>query len=160
MRLPGFRLRTLMMVVALVAATTSGLLPYLRSNVFQTLAFKDRTFEEGALSRARIHDDWAVDAWVATFRNLSEFIRYSAGKRPRIVGHWRPGSKLQAPTATEFAISHFREAGNRASQALREHGAASVERRKAAHHRIMRLKYERAARYSWLPVAPDPPEPK
>lgn len=27
-------------------------------------------------------------------------------------------------------------------------------------HEPMRLKYERAARYPWLPVRPDPPEPK
>ncbi len=26
-------------------------------------------------------------------------------------------------------------------------------------HELMRLKYERAARQPWLPVAPDPPEP-
>jgi hypothetical protein len=26
-------------------------------------------------------------------------------------------------------------------------------------HEPMRLKYERAARYPWLPVGPDPPEP-
>lgn len=30
----------------------------------------------------------------------------------------------------------------------------------AAYHRGMRLKYERAARYPWLPVAPDPPMPE
>ena len=29
----------------------------------------------------------------------------------------------------------------------------------ARYHEAMRLKYERAARYPWLPVAPDPPEP-
>jgi hypothetical protein len=27
-------------------------------------------------------------------------------------------------------------------------------------HWAMKRKYERAARYPWLPVAPDPPEPK
>jgi hypothetical protein len=27
-------------------------------------------------------------------------------------------------------------------------------------HERMRLKYENAARYPWLPVEPDPPEPK
>jgi hypothetical protein len=31
---------------------------------------------------------------------------------------------------------------------------------KAAYHSAMREKYERAARYPWLPVEPDPPEPK
>jgi hypothetical protein len=29
----------------------------------------------------------------------------------------------------------------------------------AAHHAALRRKYERAARYPWLPVAPDPPPP-
>lgn len=28
------------------------------------------------------------------------------------------------------------------------------------HHRGLRMKYSRAARYPWLPVAPDPPVPK
>jgi hypothetical protein len=32
--------------------------------------------------------------------------------------------------------------------------------RKAAHAGCMRRKYEHAARCPWLPVAPDPPEPK
>jgi hypothetical protein len=31
---------------------------------------------------------------------------------------------------------------------------------KAVYHSRMREKYERAARYPWLPVEPDPPEPK
>ena len=29
----------------------------------------------------------------------------------------------------------------------------------AAYHRALRIKYERARWYPWLPVAPDPPEP-
>ena len=29
----------------------------------------------------------------------------------------------------------------------------------AAYHRELKIKYERGARYPWLPVAPDPPEP-
>jgi hypothetical protein len=31
---------------------------------------------------------------------------------------------------------------------------------RAAYHSAMREKYEHAARYPWLPVEPDPPEPK
>jgi hypothetical protein len=30
----------------------------------------------------------------------------------------------------------------------------------AAYHRALKAKYERAARYPWLPVEPDPPEPE
>ncbi len=38
--------------------------------------------------------------------------------------------------------------------------ARSYYERKIAHHVTMRAKYERAARYPWLPVAPDSREPK
>src|SRR5947209_518836 len=37
---------------------------------------------------------------------------------------------------------------------------ASLRRSKSTYHSALRAKYERAARYPWLPVAPDPPEPK
>ena len=32
--------------------------------------------------------------------------------------------------------------------------------RRAAYHASLKRKYERAARYPWLPVEPDPPPPK
>jgi hypothetical protein len=37
---------------------------------------------------------------------------------------------------------------------------APLHARLVAHHDIMRRKYERAARWPWLPVEPDPPEPE
>ncbi len=37
---------------------------------------------------------------------------------------------------------------------------AKRRREKIEWYRPRRLKYERAARYPWLPVAPDPPEPE
>jgi hypothetical protein len=39
-------------------------------------------------------------------------------------------------------------------------GPASKFRRLASYHATMKLKYRVAARYPWLPVASDPPEPK
>jgi len=38
-------------------------------------------------------------------------------------------------------------------------GAPPLVRSMAEYHDAMRRKYERAARYPWLPVAPDPPKP-
>jgi len=38
-------------------------------------------------------------------------------------------------------------------------GGAALGRR-AAYHAAMRQKYERAARYPWLSIAPDPPPPE
>lgn len=32
--------------------------------------------------------------------------------------------------------------------------------RKQSHYDALKVKYERAARYPWLPVVPDPPEPE
>jgi hypothetical protein len=40
-----------------------------------------------------------------------------------------------------------------------ERGAAE-SRLWHTHHHSLRLKYDRASRYPWLPVAPDPPEPE
>ena len=37
---------------------------------------------------------------------------------------------------------------------------ASVEASKVEYHDNMAIKYDHAARYPWLPVEPDPPEPK
>ncbi len=34
------------------------------------------------------------------------------------------------------------------------------QRKRIEHFDRLRLKYERAARYPWLPVVPDPPEPE
>ena len=56
----------------------------------------------------------------------------------------------------------------RSSEELREHRAReevwdaswrAEAQCYATYYRSLRLKYERAARYPWLPVAPDPPEP-
>jgi hypothetical protein len=38
-------------------------------------------------------------------------------------------------------------------------GEQERQRRRVEHFDRLRLKYERAARYPWLPVAPDPPPP-
>lgn len=36
----------------------------------------------------------------------------------------------------------------------------SLFSRRLAHYTALKAKYEHCARYPWLPVAPDPPEPK
>jgi hypothetical protein len=44
--------------------------------------------------------------------------------------------------------------------AIRMRNGSARFKRQADHHESMAVKYERAARYPWLPVDPDPPEPK
>lgn len=41
-----------------------------------------------------------------------------------------------------------------------ERAMVDAHERLGAYHSKLRAKYERAARYPWLPVPPDPPEPK
>jgi hypothetical protein len=58
------------------------------------------------------------------------------------------------------AVHHTNElAGCYAPEGLTTAQVGAILRRRD-YHRAMMIKYERAARYPWLPVAPDPPEPK
>jgi hypothetical protein len=47
-----------------------------------------------------------------------------------------------------------------AAERMVDPGAARKPDRIAAHYAQLRRRYERAAARPWLPVAPDPPEPK
>jgi hypothetical protein len=47
-----------------------------------------------------------------------------------------------------------------AAAARKERAGERRYRALARYHVELRRKYERAARYPWLPVAPDPPEPR
>lgn len=76
-----------------------------------------------------------------------------------------------AVVAWAIAAAHVRVRAKsfRARAAYHSASALHVRRRpesvampekQAAYHDSLRGKYERAARYPWLPVAPDPPEPQ
>lgn len=59
----------------------------------------------------------------------------------------------------------YRDAGAHRAAGDRREDVESLlreahERTLAQHHDALVIKYERAARYPWLPVAPDPPEPQ
>jgi hypothetical protein len=45
------------------------------------------------------------------------------------------------------------------NETMKEGGLGRLLRGEA-YHRKLRMKYQKAARYPWLPVAPDPLEPK
>jgi hypothetical protein len=57
--------------------------------------------------------------------------------------------------SAEYSVKGMTEAGAAADLAN-----ISLYRRKAEFHRELRRKYEAAARHPWLPLSPDPPEPK
>jgi hypothetical protein len=67
--------------------------------------------------------------------------------------------------ANERTFRAIAAAGPGGALLLIAHGPGTRSRRttpgaEADHEAALRLKYERAARYPWLPVAPDPPEPE
>jgi hypothetical protein len=39
-------------------------------------------------------------------------------------------------------------------------GSFEVKPKNASYYSLMRMKYDRISKYHWLPVQPDPPEPK
>jgi hypothetical protein len=51
-------------------------------------------------------------------------------------------------------------ASNTEAQAAVERAAERKSRARARFHDALRLKYERASRYPWISVRPDPPEPE
>ena len=51
-------------------------------------------------------------------------------------------------------------ASNTEAQAAVERAAERKSRARARFHDALRLKYERASRYPWISVGPDPPEPE
>jgi hypothetical protein len=114
MRLPRLRftLRTLIALVAVVAATLGGFLEY------------RRLMRKAAEYRARAADHAGIE------QTLRTIIEKSGPNSPVDIS---PGNGLRSKRFT--------------AQAVADHEAA------------LRLKYERAAGYPWLPVEPDPPEP-
>jgi hypothetical protein len=62
------------------------------------------------------------------------------------------------PDASSIPISDPPEAGTDAFQEWERE--QERQRKRVEHFGQLRLKYERAARYPWLPVAPDPPKPE
>jgi hypothetical protein len=57
------------------------------------------------------------------------------------------------------SVGRMHEFGFRAFKEWFRNQLEDAERR-SDHYGALEAKYERAARYPWLPVAPDPPEPK
>lgn len=60
----------------------------------------------------------------------------------------------------EMADRHFRSWLDNPSSVIDSRLPDELEARQSEYHLAMRGKYLRAARYPWLPLAPDPPEPK
>jgi hypothetical protein len=130
MRMPRFRVRGLMVAVIGLCA---GVAITLKS---RSDAFKERArFHGWEIFGIEEEIDPSVD-W-QTFRYLNQ---------PEI----REPGKFQPP-----GVYPASDADSSETRAWR-----LSQRRRVDHHESMMAKYLRAARYPWLPVPPDLPEPK
>jgi len=128
-----FTVRRLMIAVAIVALILGAELTRRRSAQFRLLA---RSYASAAE-----FDGLILEGGTTTFRLEDGQIREVHGS-----------SSIRIPT----------DEGGLVESAIDPTPGYDEDRlrRRAEYHDFLRRKYDRAARYPWLPVAPDPPEPE
>jgi hypothetical protein len=143
MRLPRIRftVRQIMIVVAIAAVALGANDLRLRWNRYHALRSEHEWKSRSCLSLAERHAATAA---------LNE----------------REAQRLRAAILSgQYPVRSAAEgvgqiASNTAAAAAIERSAEEKLRARARFHDALRLKYERAARYPWLAVGPDPPEPE
>jgi hypothetical protein len=163
MRPPRFRLRALMIAVAVTGLALGG--ERMRRRRAECLRRA-----ESCAGHERLLLGMAAWCEEIAAKNEGRIRRSSedAGDLPLFWRHISP-SRMSAPGADrlesdrrafwedhchDFVDSTFAPEWAVASD------SADRSRRLAARYAAERLRYERAARYPWLPVEPDPPEPE
>lgn len=124
MRMPRFRIRTLMIAVAVVAVLTACAAGAWRLNRLSRYYRSQAAILSHAEKRA-----------TEGLKDQEEELASIAKRDPLARAKLKDFEDVARHCAGQYA-------------ALAEHAAA------------LKLKYERAARYPWLPVEPDPPEPE
>lgn len=133
MRLPRFRVRTLMLAVAVVALLVAGISAGLRLHRLS------------GYYRAK-----AVDA------GLRGYIESAPGAQWEwMVREYEKDRKIFENSKLPVELREEHERGLIEARVYRDR-----YRNVAKHYERLRLKYERAARRPWLPIEPDPPAPK
>src|SRR5262245_46043912 len=122
MRLMTFRVRTLLAIVAVIAAAM----------------WAERMKKDAARYR----------------QHAARFEAEERSRRRRIEG-LRSQAERRSLAAREHPEDRYAVLDELAAQVFR--ARAEIEERRLDHFARLRLKYERAARYPFLPVAPDPP---
>ena len=137
MRLPRFRLRTLMILVMLAGVGVGGLVFWRRAAEYRRFAEQWGPLERLSEESLQI----AVSRFEATKVRRERVLKLVASE-PEYGRH-----------LSEYNLVLMDEAKLAADSAERA-------RTDLTYVRSMRLKYDRAARYPFLPVAADPPEPE
>jgi hypothetical protein len=139
MRLPRYSLRTLLVTTAIIAAVL------------------------GAWSLRRMSQRHSAVA--AMHRKAQREVAEQRDILAKGVSR-REGESYKPDEAVKFARSEWEAELIRERVALRANFAEALQKRVheltalATYHAKMRDKYERAAAYPWLSVAPDPPRPE
>jgi hypothetical protein len=142
MRLPRMRLRVWIALVLVTALVLAGGIWGRKMAVYRLKAQSHAADELSEGLALRLLQGPPPD-----IRRLTNDLASQPGSRDLLV-EWN-GQPLDIEVSP---IANYPSVG------VRREADACAER--IAYHSRMRRKYERAARFPWLPVEPDPPEPK
>ena len=158
---PRFTLRWLMVAVAVVAIAA-----FIESRRRERIAtakatilaveYRERARDAGSYEYIMAAAVRASEANEAEIENvIAEYERELIGfQASRKAANWKWRGDDEKDRMIRDQLRLFRDSkAKNASSAIRY-------RMKRDYYAATRAKYERAARYPWLPVAPDPPEPE
>jgi hypothetical protein len=148
MRLPRFKVRTLLILVILAGSGVGGYVLWGRSVEYRRRAESARSFEMEYADQASGFRSGA-DAMSHMLENFSIF-RPSPLSPEQVAAVEGAASLPPLPPSLEETRAAVDDSRRRATECdrMRDYNAG------------IKLKYYRAARYPWLPVEPDPPEPE
>ena len=145
MRLPRFRIRTMMVVVAAIALVAAAGVESRRlyglSRRYRARATEYSRIEKWAREFAKDGAERVVAA-SGHVHDTEEFLKKGAQR----------GRRMQELISESLELE--KEYERLCRQGLQKWTA------RGQHAASLKDKYERAARYPWLPVEPDPPEPE
>jgi hypothetical protein len=161
MKLPRFRLRTLMIVVAIIAIAAYGdVLRRRRAEYLRRAAAL--AMPEQASRGARDSNKKMLTEFKEKFEQRKDWERRNVDQLKRMAEDDLLSSETQAKwrDLQRMAEQSLGESEQRQDE-LTSSVNAEIARwsRSYDHFSALRRKYERAARYPWLPVSPDPPDP-
>jgi len=143
--LPRFRIRTLMIAVAAVGGAAAGIVEYQRlTAVSRSYRARAATCAGEASLCLRVAARAKSSATVSTYFHRASDVR--SGNHEDYDRTVDPKEREEAAAANEKLAQHMVS-------------FAALRDARAQYYSDLAAKYRRAARYPWLPVPPDPPEP-
>lgn len=151
MRLPRPRLslRTLIALVAIVALGIGGYVMKRRRDNFLSKVALFAILEQESIE--------AEKAAIAAAQSSREFAK---AQRLRLQDYLEQQKDSSIPEFAKAPPPPEGEPDEHEAQAKKSDENANYARRHVARSRQLKLRYERAARFPWLFVPPDPPEPE